>query len=226
MLNHKGEVAECTGDNIFLVKRRRCLHAADRRRHSRRDHARRRDRTGARSAASRCARLPLTRHDVYIADECFLTGTRGRSDSGGEGRQPHDRRWLGREDYARLEGAISQARPDMSAETVRTDSYSRRLARAAWRGFAFGAIATIVVSLAMVLAFGPFALLGVVFAWPLGGATGAMLFAGAAAISVSPKKVNDGPWGEPSPEQTPPKSDAVRSELLRRLTHRDDAGDQ
>ena len=25
--------------------------------------------------ASRSARSPLTKHDVYIADECFLTGT-------------------------------------------------------------------------------------------------------------------------------------------------------
>ena len=28
MLNHKGEVAECTGDNIFLVRGRRAVHAA------------------------------------------------------------------------------------------------------------------------------------------------------------------------------------------------------
>jgi branched-chain amino acid aminotransferase len=74
MLNHKGEVAECTGDNIFLVKhgilktppndagilegvtRNAVLelaHAAD---------------IPVQEAA-------LTRHDVYAADECFLTGT-------------------------------------------------------------------------------------------------------------------------------------------------------
>ncbi len=28
MLNHKGEVAECTGDNIFVVKQRRAAHPA------------------------------------------------------------------------------------------------------------------------------------------------------------------------------------------------------
>ena len=36
MLNHKGEVAECTGDNIFIVTQGRAAHAADRRRHPRR----------------------------------------------------------------------------------------------------------------------------------------------------------------------------------------------
>ncbi len=35
MLNHKGEVAECTGDNIFLVRGGVLLTPADRRRHSR-----------------------------------------------------------------------------------------------------------------------------------------------------------------------------------------------
>ena len=75
MLNHKGEVAECTGDNIFVVRSGVLLHAADRRRHPRRHHARRRHRAGRDSRASPSARSPLTRHDVYIADECFLTGT-------------------------------------------------------------------------------------------------------------------------------------------------------
>ena len=53
MLNHKGEVAECTGDNIFLVKHGRAAHAVDRRRHPRRDHPRRRDRAGPGGRASR-----------------------------------------------------------------------------------------------------------------------------------------------------------------------------
>jgi len=74
MLNHKGEVAECTGDNIFIVKRDVLLTPpAD---------------AGilegiTRNAVMRLARdagveareQVMTRHDVYTADECFLTGT-------------------------------------------------------------------------------------------------------------------------------------------------------
>lgn len=74
MLNHKGEVAECSGDNIFVVKRgalktpppdagilegitrNAVLELA----------------AGAGIPAQECA---LTRHDVYAADEVFLTGT-------------------------------------------------------------------------------------------------------------------------------------------------------
>ena len=48
MLNHKGEVAECTGDNIFLVRDGVLLHAAARRRHPGRHHPRRGDRAGPR----------------------------------------------------------------------------------------------------------------------------------------------------------------------------------
>jgi branched-chain amino acid aminotransferase len=74
MLNHKGEVAECTGDNIFLVKRSvlktpptdaGILEGITR---------------AAVIELARAAKIPvqetaLTRHDVYAADECFLTGT-------------------------------------------------------------------------------------------------------------------------------------------------------
>ncbi len=74
MLNHKGEVAECTGDNLFIVKRGELL-------------------TPPRTAGilegitrevilrlAAAAEVPfrqesLSRHDVYTADECFLTGT-------------------------------------------------------------------------------------------------------------------------------------------------------
>ncbi|MEQ8848565.1 branched-chain-amino-acid transaminase [Botrimarina sp.] len=74
MLNHKGEVAECTGDNIFLVKHGELytppLDA------------------GILAGVTRAVVLELaaeleipahekalTKHDVYIADECFLTGS-------------------------------------------------------------------------------------------------------------------------------------------------------
>ena len=74
MLNHKGEVAECTGDNFFLVRERRLLtppNDAGILEGITRDG---RDRSGPR-AGIQVAEIPLTRHDVYIADECFLTGT-------------------------------------------------------------------------------------------------------------------------------------------------------
>src|SRR6516162_5226849 len=74
MLNHKGEVAECSGDNIFLVKAgvlktpptdAGILEGVTR---------------AAILSLARDADIPtletsLTRHDVYTADECFLTGT-------------------------------------------------------------------------------------------------------------------------------------------------------
>ena len=74
MLNHKGEVAECTGDNIFLVRdgvlqtppldagilegitRDAVIGLAG-------------------EANIEVREMSLTRHDVYIADECFLTGS-------------------------------------------------------------------------------------------------------------------------------------------------------
>jgi len=74
MLNHKGEVAECTADNIFLVRHGRLMTPpVD---------------AGilegvTRNAVIELARemdidvreVTLTRHDVYVAHECFLTGT-------------------------------------------------------------------------------------------------------------------------------------------------------
>jgi branched-chain amino acid aminotransferase len=74
MLNHEGQVAECTGDNIFIVKRgvlktpptdAGILEGVTR---------------NAVLEIARAANIPiqetaLTRLDVHTADECFLTGT-------------------------------------------------------------------------------------------------------------------------------------------------------
>jgi branched-chain amino acid aminotransferase len=74
MLNHKGEVAECTGDNIFIVQKGTLktppvdagiLEGITRNAVIRL----------AREARVPVAETTLLRHDVYIADECFLTGT-------------------------------------------------------------------------------------------------------------------------------------------------------
>jgi len=74
MLNHKGEVAECTGDNIFVVRAGKVLTPptdAGILEGVTRDAV-----IGlARQAGIEVAEVALTRHDVYIADECFLTGT-------------------------------------------------------------------------------------------------------------------------------------------------------
>ena len=74
MLNHKGEVAECTVQNIFLVRdgalltpgldagilggitRQAVIELAQ-------------------ESGIEVMKISLTKHDVYIADECFLTGT-------------------------------------------------------------------------------------------------------------------------------------------------------
>jgi branched-chain amino acid aminotransferase len=74
MLNHKGEVAECTGDNVFIVKNGVLLTPP-------------KD-AGILEGITRNAILELaqshgiialettlTRHDLFVADECFLTGS-------------------------------------------------------------------------------------------------------------------------------------------------------
>jgi branched-chain amino acid aminotransferase len=74
MLNQKGEVAECTGDNIFLVRAGRLMTPpleAGVLEGVTRDAVL----EVARAAGISASETPFTRHDVYIADECFLTGT-------------------------------------------------------------------------------------------------------------------------------------------------------
>jgi len=74
MLNHKGEVAECTGDNIFLV-RHRVLQTPPIEAGILEGVTRNAVIELADDAEIEVQEIPLTRHDVYIADECFLTGT-------------------------------------------------------------------------------------------------------------------------------------------------------
>lgn len=74
MLNVRGEVAECTGDNLFLVRDQvlltppldaGILEGVTR------------DAVIELAQEARIAfrEMTLSRHDVYVADECFLTGT-------------------------------------------------------------------------------------------------------------------------------------------------------
>jgi len=74
MLNHNGEVAECTGDNIFIVK-----HGVLRTPHMVAGILEGVTRNAilelARATKITVQEMALTRHDVYSADECFLTGT-------------------------------------------------------------------------------------------------------------------------------------------------------
>lgn len=74
MLNHKGEVAECTGDNIFIVAHGKLLTPPI-------DAGILEGITReavielARASGLEVREIPFTRHDVYIAQECFLTGS-------------------------------------------------------------------------------------------------------------------------------------------------------
>lgn len=74
MLNHKGEVAECTGDNIFIVKRD-ALRTPSVDAGILEGITRNAVLELARKAGIPAQECALTRHDIYAADECFLTGT-------------------------------------------------------------------------------------------------------------------------------------------------------
>lgn len=74
MLNHKGEVAECTGDNIFIVHRG-VLWTPSTESGILEGITRNAVIELAREAGLPVREAPMVRHDVYIADECFLTGT-------------------------------------------------------------------------------------------------------------------------------------------------------
>lgn len=74
MLNDSGYVAECTGDNIFIVKNNElytppeCMGALS-------GVTRDTVLALARNAKIQTHEHVFTRHELYIADECFLTGT-------------------------------------------------------------------------------------------------------------------------------------------------------
>ncbi|MFM7149466.1 MAG: branched-chain-amino-acid transaminase [Gemmataceae bacterium] len=74
MLNHVGEVAECTADNVFLVKhgllRTPPINAGILEGITRNTVI-----ELAQAAGITVQEIALTRHDVYTADELFLTGT-------------------------------------------------------------------------------------------------------------------------------------------------------
>ena len=74
MLNHKGEVAECTGDNIFIVKSG-VVRTPPRDAGILEGITRNAVIRLARDAGIPIEETPMTRHDIYTAHECFLTGT-------------------------------------------------------------------------------------------------------------------------------------------------------
>ncbi len=74
MLNVKGEVAECTGDNIFLV-RAGALYTPPLDAGILAGITRGVVIELAAEAGIPVHEVPLLRHDVYVAQECFLTGT-------------------------------------------------------------------------------------------------------------------------------------------------------
>ncbi|MCG8650075.1 MAG: branched-chain-amino-acid transaminase [Pirellulales bacterium] len=74
MLNHKGEVAECTGDNIFIVHQG-CLITPPIDAGILEGITRNAVLELAEQAGIETAQKTLTRHDIYVADECFLTGS-------------------------------------------------------------------------------------------------------------------------------------------------------
>lgn len=74
MLNHKGEVAECSGDNIFIVKDG-VLKTPGPDAGILEGLTRNAVMTIARESGYEVKECVLLRHDIYIADECFLTGS-------------------------------------------------------------------------------------------------------------------------------------------------------
>ncbi len=74
MLNAQGEVAECTGDNIFIVKNG-VLKTPPPEAGILEGITRNAVIGLAREAGVEVRETPMLRHDIFTADECFLTGT-------------------------------------------------------------------------------------------------------------------------------------------------------
>lgn len=74
MLNHNGEVAECTGDNIFIVKNG-VLKTPPPEAGILEGITRNAVMKLAVEAGVEVRESTMVRHDIYTADECFLTGT-------------------------------------------------------------------------------------------------------------------------------------------------------
>ncbi len=74
MLNHKGDVAECTGDNIFLIRSGE-IHTPSIDSGILEGITREAVIELARGAGLTVVERTMDRYDVYTADECFLTGT-------------------------------------------------------------------------------------------------------------------------------------------------------
>lgn len=74
MLNTAGQVAECTGDNVFIVRRGQ-LYTPPLDAGILGGVTRQAVIELAQQAGIVVHEVPLVRHDLYVADECFLTGT-------------------------------------------------------------------------------------------------------------------------------------------------------
>lgn len=74
MLNHRGEVAECTGDNIFTI-RHGSLYTPPIDAGILEGITRNAVIEIAKSIGMPVVEAAMTRHDIYVADECFLTGS-------------------------------------------------------------------------------------------------------------------------------------------------------
>ena len=74
MLNHKGDIAECTGDNIFIVVGE-IIHTPSEDSGILEGITRNAVIELAKAAGRTVVERTMDRYDIYTANECFLTGT-------------------------------------------------------------------------------------------------------------------------------------------------------